>query len=81
MSELEYLPAEDLEDFELILLSEQSLTLEQQRQMASEIRRQERVISRQFGNLERANDQLNRVRREYQEVVEIIHELQQSRAA
>lgn len=81
MSELEYLPAEDLEDFELILLSEQSLDLEQQRRMASEIRRQERVISRQFGNLERANDQLNRVRREYQEAVEVIHELQQSRAA
>lgn len=81
MSELEYLPADDLAEFELILMSEQSLSLDQQRRMVSEIRRQERVIARQFGNLERAHAQLDQQRREYQEAVEIIHEFQQSRAA
>ena len=76
MSELEYLPTEDLDDFELILLSEQSLTLGQQRQLVAEVRRQERVISRQFGNLERAHAQLDQQRREYMVAVETIHELQ-----
>lgn len=80
MSELEYLPTEDLAEFELILMSEQPLTLDQQRRMLWEIRRQEKVIARQFGNLERAHAQLDQQRREYQEAVEIIHEFQQRAA-
>lgn len=72
----DYLPAEDLQDFELILLSEQSLSIDQQRQLTQEIRRQEAVILRQFGSLERAHGQIDQQRREYQEAIEIIHRLQ-----